>query len=413
MSLSSDQNSAGDTGSSTFVPAAGLLNTQAKDAKKPLFALFTQDWITLQCFIQQTLALPITQGDFETKYGKGFSDEQQVKDVITAMKNIQGLSASFGDPATLVKQLANDPSILQTPTAPDKIYTHIVWFADKLFHAAKSYNQTLASFMEMLNPANCGSPEQCLEVLKELLTGPGGLQSTAEDMVSKANALIQVLAQFELDLDPSVTTMTQYTADDSNFYNEVVNLVGQDAQDIKKYRKAAKKAHKEWVDYTIAATTTSIGVLVFSVGLAWPAAAALGGGLGAAAAAARKAYDEAEKNLHKAEKDKKKKMLLQHDLGALNDQMPDSTNAATAFKKTLQQVLGAWTNISNNISYISTTFTVDQIKDLSSAMQALKLHQATEDWQAIATASEEYTSQSLVSFDIGTFGDKLPAQPST
>ena len=48
----------------TLIPAPGLVveNPGGGNAP-PLFCLFTQDWITLQTFIAQTLQLPISTGD--------------------------------------------------------------------------------------------------------------------------------------------------------------------------------------------------------------------------------------------------------------------------------------------------------------------------------------------------------------
>ncbi|UCD51625.1 MAG: hypothetical protein JSW27_03145, partial [Phycisphaerales bacterium] len=132
------------------------------------------------------------------------------------------------------------------------------------------------------------------------------------------------------------------------------------------------------------------------------------GGLGKAAADARKAYNRACAQLHAAQADEKKKIKLKHDLGALNLRMGPTSKAATEFMSMLEKVLGVWTNTSSNIAYIAHNFTPEQLGDLSWVMQAMKLDQATKDWQAIAEASEEYTANSLVSFMIQEFGSKLP-----
>ena len=391
----------------TLVPPSGLVTTNTTSGQ-PLFCLFTQDWITLQNFIVQTLQLPITQGDFETKYGT-FVDEQEVKNVITAMQGVQGMSVQFGNPLTLITELATNPAILQQPTAPAEIYTHIVWFATKLNQAATSYSQTLGQFMTLLNPANCGTPDQCGAILVEVLTGSGGLQSTAEEMVTLANSLVQVLAQFSLDLNPKVTVMSTYTSQSGTFYQDVQKAITTDDSDVTSFQEAADAAYKLWRDLTISAITTSVGVLVLTGGMAWPVSAALAGGLGDAAKKARDAYNDACAQRDAAEADEQKKMQLKVDLGAFNTQMAPVTTAAANFQTTLQQVTGVWSQISNNIAYIATNFTPAQLGSLSWVMQALDLSKATQDWQAIATASQEYTAQSLVTYQFQPFG--TPVQP--
>lgn len=392
----------------TLQPPAGLVvaNPQGAD-NPPLFCLFTEDWLQLQTFIVQTLTLPITTGDFESKYGK-FTDEQQVTGCVAAMQAIQGLSTSFGDPTALVKQLASDPTILQGDTPPDALYTHIVWYATKLNQAANTFNQTLSAFMEMLNPANCGSPAQCLDVLTQLLTGPGGLKSTADDQVGKANALVQALATFNGELKPSIDTMDTFTSQSGTFYTDVQAAITTDISDVATYQEAADDAYQAWRSYTIAAVTTSVGLLILTGGMAWPVSAVLAGVLGDKAKKARDAYDAALQQVSDAEAEEQKKITLKNDLDAFNKQMKPTDAAADSFLQTLQQVTGIWSGISNNIAFISTTFTVDNLKNLSSAMEALKLHEATMDWQNIAAASQAYTANSLVSYHIQPFGAPLP-----
>ncbi len=103
----------------TLVPPAGLVvaNPQ-RDKAPPLFYLFTEDWLILQAFVVQALQLPITTGDFESKYGK-FSDEQDIKSCVAAMSAVKALITTFGDPRELIKALAADPTILQGDTPAD------------------------------------------------------------------------------------------------------------------------------------------------------------------------------------------------------------------------------------------------------------------------------------------------------
>lgn len=393
----------------TLVPPTGLLVSNPQGATAPpLFCLFTDDWLILQTFVVQALQLPIATGDFESKYGT-FTDEQDIESCIAAMRTVQALSTTFGDPMALIKELASNPAILQGETPPQTLYTHIVWFATKLNQAATTFNQTLLQFVQVLDPKVCGNPTKCGALLKDLLTGTGGLQSTAMEMVTLSQNLVQVLAQFNQDLKPATATMATFTSESSKFYNDVLNDINIDMANIAAYQLAAAEAYKLWRDLTIAAVTTSIGVMVVTGGYGFPVAAALAGSLGDAATKAREAYDKACQDIAKAAADEQKKVLLLGDLSGFNTSMDPVNKAAVNFQNTLQQVTGVWSDISNNINTIATTFTPEQLGDLSYVMQAMALDRATADWKAIADKSQDYTANSLVTYQLHAFGTPLPA----
>lgn len=393
----------------TLVPPPGLVVPNPQATGEPLFCLFTDDWLTLQTFIMQALQLPVATANFEDKYGT-FSDEQAIENCVLAMKAVQGLSVDFGDPTALMAELASNPAILQGDTAPTPIFTHIVWFATRLNEAATTYNQTLGQFETLLNPANCGTKEQCGAMLAEVLTGQGGLQSTAQGMVALGNDLVSALASFNLKLKPSTDTLADFTSKSSTFYNDVLTDIKTDISDVATYQQAADDAFKLWKDLTISAVTTSVGLLILTGGAAWPVSAVLAGALGDAAKKARDAYDKACGQVRDAEEDEQKKILLKLDLEGFDTKMTPTNEAAQNFLQTLQKVTGVWTDISSNIAYIANNFTPAQLGDLSWIMQAMALERATQDWKTIADKSQEYTANSLVTCHIHAFGDPLPQQ---
>lgn len=392
------------TSTTTFAPPAGLATASSTPGTPPLFCLFTKDWISMQNFIAQALQLPISVGDFKSKYGT-FADEDAVDQCVSAMEAVQALSTSFGNPIALVQQLAQNPAILQTDTAPQQLYVHIVWFATKLYQTATTFNQTLGQLMTILNAV---PPDQLPATLQQILTGPGGLQSSAATMVTLANDLIKQLAAFILELTPATDTMSDFTSHSSKFYQDVIAAVGQDAQDVQTFQDEADTAYKLWRDLTISAVTTSIGTLVLSGGLAWPISATLAGVLGDQAKKARDAYDAACAARDGAEADEQKKMTLQNDLGAFNTQMSTVDAAAQSFMSDLQKVAGVWTTIGSDLDYIVKSFTPDKFDNLPAWRDAMLLDQATQDWQTIATAASDYTANSLVSYNIVSFGAPLP-----
>lgn len=396
------------TTSTTLEPPAGLVVDNPQPGSPPLFALFTTDWLSMQTFVVQALQLPFTQGDFESKYGNNFKDEQEALACIAAMKKVRDLSVVFGDPTTLMADLAANPAILQTPTAPTEVYTHIVWFATRLYQSANTYQQTLAQFEQLLDPASCGSKAQCGALLTQVLTGPGGLQSTAVTMVGLCNDLVAAMAGFAGQLTPATNEFQSYTSETSKFYTDVCALITQDDTDVQTAKDAAHAAYEAWKDYTIAAVSSSVGLLIVTGGMAWPASVVLAGVLGDKAKKARDAYNDACDQVAKYEAVEVKNIQLKVDLQGFNTQMTPVNTAAANFVKTLQQVTGVWTTTASNLDFIVTHFTPEQLGDLGWVMQAMALDRATKDWKAIATVAQAYTANSLVSYNIGTFGQKVP-----
>jgi len=397
-----------DTNQTTLVPTPGLATASSATGTPPLFCLFTEDWITMQTFIVQALQLPIAIGDFEAKYGT-FADESDVEGCVAAMKAVQNLSVDFGDPTALIKQLAADPTILQADTAPTQLYTHIVWFATKLYQTAITFNQTLGQFMTLLNST---PPDQRQALVTEILTGDGGLQSSAVTMGQLCNDLNQAMAQFNLKLTPATDTMATYSGNATKFYTDVTNDITIDLGDVHTFQDEADAAYKLWRDLTISAVTVSVGLVVLTAGIAWPLAAVAAGVLGSQAAKARAAYDKAMDQVHTAEADEQKKIALQSDLNAFNKQMTPVNTAAQNFSDTLAKVEGVWVNIGSDLAFIVKNFTPDQFNNLPVWKEAMKLDDATQDWQTIAAAASNYTENSLVAYHLINFGGDLPPDPS-
>lgn len=82
-------------------PPPGLTTpANPQSGEKSQFALFSDSWIELQAYVGSATELPITKGDFESKYG-AVDGSQTVLDCIGAMKSVQNASTEFGNPKSL------------------------------------------------------------------------------------------------------------------------------------------------------------------------------------------------------------------------------------------------------------------------------------------------------------------------
>jgi len=380
----------------TLRPPAGLV-TPNPSGNGNVFCLFTGDWLSLQSFVVKALALPLSTGDFTGMYG-AFADMGEVESVLSAMRQVTQLASRFGDPMTLIKEISTNPAYTQGTTPPEDIYGHIVWFASRLYQTAMSFQGTLGSFMELLNPAN-GTPEERAANLKMVLTGDGGLQSTAVDMQAQTNVLLKKLTQFDVDLEPANRTLQSYMSNSAKFYQDAVAAKEDDERQVVTLQSEANDAYKKWQNLTIMATTMSVGLMVVTAGLSLPVSIGLGVGLGVEAQKALDDYNRYMKEMGEKQEDDQKKIRLIADLQGFNSAIDDVAGASKEFITRLQTVESIWLSIGNNLGYIATTFTVENLSSYPWINEAMQLNTATKDWQAIRDAVEVFTQQSLVTFD--------------
>ena len=111
------------------------------------------------------------------------------------------------------------------------------------------------------------------------------------------------------------------------------------------------------------------------------------------------------------EKEKLKKTRLNLDLKGLVKQVGIAGSAMKGFLTTLGEIEGVFNTAAMDLNYIAANYTDSQLGDLNWLMQALKIGDAAAKWQAIAQSTNEYTSNSLVSYDCGSmkFGDLIAA----
>ncbi len=373
------------------------------------FLLFTNQWLDLQNYIQMALAMPITQGDFKTKYGDfPATDKALIDGAIGAMKDVSGLSAVFGDPSTLKSKIISDPNYLLTQTAPTEIYGNIVWLANQIQNTASTFAYTFANLAPIIGPG-AGTPAQRAANLKAILDGPGGLASSAALMQQQTSQLLSKLLSFDQQIAAANGQILTYVGSSSSLLSTASGLIGTMNDDINNnLQPAADTAYKAWRDYTIAAITTSIGIMVLSCGLLWPLAVGLGVGLGVAAAKEKAAYNSLMDQIRTEREDIQRKTNLVTDLTGFNGKISLVAPALSSFKTSLETVEGTFNTAAMNLAFIANNFSDAQLADYNWVMQTMKIGDAQNKWQAIAATTQDYTSKSLVSYDLSThYGQKI------
>ena len=285
----------------SIAPAPGLIKTaDPQSGQQSQFALFSDSWLQLQAYTGAALELPITKGDFETKYGT-LGTSQVIKDCITAMGGVQAAATEFGNPKTLRAALIANPNLLATKEPPAEIYTHTVWLGQRVHETAGRLQSGYQSVLDELPGLPAKDQVDALKAyLFDQTLGPIPL---AKQMSDEAGVLIRKLGTFEQKMNEYNEKLQAFTSSSSAMMSEVNSSIGSAQQKIQDLEKSRDEAYKAWKDFTIAAVTTSVGCALIG-GLLAPftggvsllvggiAAIATGVGLGVKAAQCRAEYNQ-------------------------------------------------------------------------------------------------------------------------
>ncbi|MFF4740634.1 alpha-xenorhabdolysin family binary toxin subunit A [Streptomyces sp. NPDC001262] len=371
------------------------------------FILFGREWLKMQTYIKQTLALPISTAKWDDAYGS-FPDKDKVTGVLKAMRDVQGMSNEFGDPDVIRKLISKDPEYLNREKPPAELYGHIVWVAGKVSSCAGSFSDILKNLYQIIGD-NVPEKERAKN-FRELLVGRGGLVTLAEASQKKVAAMRVQLGTFDGKLTDANKRFTTYTGSSSEILKAAKKLVAEHETSIAALKAQADTAYDEWKKYTIAAVSASVGLVVISGGILWPVAAGVGGGLGYAAEQCRKLYNQLMEEVEKKNVDTRKKSRLVTDLTSLNTSVKDVPESMAQFKKELETIQGVWTNISMKLAEVA-KYSDKELGNKTWIEKRLKIVQAVGKWDDIRKYSDKFIQKSQVSFPQAyTWGQKLPSQ---
>ena len=396
-------------------PPPGLTTpANPQSGQKSQFALFSDSWIELQAYVGSASELPITKGDFESKYG-AVDGSQTVLDCIGAMKSVQNASTEFGNPKSLRAALIKNPGLLATPTPPTEIYTHTVWLGQRVHDTS---TKLVSGYQSVLDELPGLPPKEQVENLKAYLfdqtMGPIPL---AQKMSAEVAALIRKLGLFEQKMNEYNSKLQAFTSSSSTMIANVNRTIGGLETKIVELEKLRDAAYKAWRDFTIAAVTASVGCALiggllapFTVGVSLlvggAAAIATGVGLGIKAAQNRAAYNEYCTQISSQTQELQKKQRLRSDLGDFNTQMARVGPAMSKFLGSLQTVEGVWVQMNTDMITLGNSITESNVGSMPFLVKA-KAKLAIDSWQAIDDSAKQFTVQSLVDYDSLAFGQHL------
>lgn len=404
-----------------LMPSADLVTVNpspSPGAPTGRFVLFTESWLDLQNYVQQSLRLPISKNDFTATYG-AFSAQSEITNVVKALRRVSDLSETFGNPSTLKQKIIGDTGYLLGATPPAEIYAHIVWLANQVYNTSTTFQFTMENLPAILGPTG-GSTAQRAEALKEILTGTGGLLSSAKTMEKLTGDLLTKLLAFEDNVKGANAGVQDYFGRGSAIVDKANEELGAFAETIKSLNCEANDAYSSWKNYSILTVATSVGLMFLGAILAPFTLGATAGlvvfahaggvGFGLAASRSLSQYNALCAQMKNKEIEKLKKSQLVTDVNAFNVSIGNVAPAMTSFMANLQQMQGVWADVSMNLAYISHNYSTSQLSDLSWVMQMMKVGDAQKKWGLIGRSAQEFTQNSLVSYDFSRkFGEPVAA----
>lgn len=404
----------------SIAPTPGLIKpADPQSGQQSQFALFSDNWLQLQVYVGAALELPITTGDFESKYGS-IGSSSVIADSIGAMKGVRDSATEFGNPKTLRAALIANPNLLATQDPPEEIYTHTVWLGQRIHETAGKLQSGYQSVLDELS--GLPSKDQVDALKAYLFDATLGPIPLSKKMSDEAGALIKKLGVFEQKMNEYNAKMQAFTSASSAMIAEVNSAIGASEQKIKDLERARDEAYEAWRNFTIAACTTSIGCALIG-GLLAPftggvsllvggiAAIATGVGLGVKAAQCRAQYNAYCDLISTETVELQKKQRLRSDLGDFNTQMQRVGPAMASFLKSLQTVQGVWVQMNTDMLSISNSITPGNVGDIPFLVRA-KANMAIASWKSVDDSARQFTVQSLVDYTSVAFGDKMPEQPA-
>lgn len=382
---------------SLIQPPSGLLTTVIDpNTQQPTYAfpLQTTAWLKMQTVVNTALAFPLSSDQFTSLYGT-FTDEGIVEQAVTILGAIQQTATEYGDPATLISELAG---FQQADTAPDSIYGNAVWLAARTQLAA----QQIASLLQigLTDIGQTSDPATRIQELTELLTGQGGITSLAAalqtditNFQTKTGTFYQTLNQ---ELTGQTNSLQWYLSQSSNVLSVAQADVSADETQVKTLTDNINELNKEYIGFTVAASVSPVFVLFPFFGLFIAIADATT--FGVLAAKVKAQMDALNEQLKGVEADEQKKTALVTQLTGFNTASLDVETDGKAFLDTIGQLISGWAEFTSQINLRLTSLTPDDVANWSAFLDKIGFQSALAGWQLIAAKAESFFQTGFVAF---------------
>lgn len=343
----------------------------------PGFAMSRQEWIAIQAYVTDALALPTTDETFRNSLGPGApQDLSDFKRLIDAYQAISVHVTGWGQsvfPATVA--LASDIYQYGSAKAP-------VYYPPILVEAQK---------LEQ-NPDDEGAKA----ALKAILDN---LSKEAQGKADKAADVARQIAQFAADTEADKITMTgqdgqgglvkDYVDEYGRTSAEVAELISQ----IGEQRQALKDANDEYDHDVVVAATTPTYVWMGAPGLI--AAAVVAGVYGKRATEALDRSRAAEAKIATLQDKLAADANLLVTIHSAEVALHNIVQSVSTALPVIQKIQGVWGGIAADLVSISRLID-DDIRNVPPIIMGLGVDEAVKSWHNVALNADTYRTNAYV-----------------
>lgn len=354
----------------------------------PAFSMSRPEWIAVQTYVTDALALPTTDDAFRKSLGSGASsDLSDFQQLIAAYKKINGHVTTWQKttyPATI--SLASDIYDYGMNKAP-VYYPPILKEADILVDDPKN--------------------QKAKDALKAILDN---LKQDADERAGHAGDIAGQIKQFAEDTQADKTTMVGPKGDAGlvKYYNDEYGSTSQQVEEISKEIKtqqlALKSANAEYDHDVIVASTTPTYVWVWPVGTI--AAAVVAGVYGKRATEALDRARAAQQKINTLSAELAADANLMMAIHSAELGMNAIVRDISAALPVIQKIQGVWSGMSNDLASISKLIDND-IRNALPIIMNLGVDEATRAWHNVALAADAYRVNAYVTQKSGP-ADSMP-----
>jgi hypothetical protein len=358
------------------------------------FPLQTNAWIKMQAVVKTALAFPLTTDDFTNLYGT-FTDEAEVTQAVAILGQIQQTANQYGDPQTLISQLA---AFQQANTPPDSIYGHAVWLAAQTVTSAQQIVSLLQEGLTDIGTVT--DPQTRIQDLTELLTGQGGISSYANALNGEIGTFQTKTATFYTTLNGQLTGPTNslkvYLNQDNNILADAKSADKADQDQITSMSSTIDELNKEYIGFTVAASVSPVLLLIPFFGPVIAVADAIT--FAVLASKVKQQMDDLRQKLSGVEVDEQKKAALVTQLGGFNLSVADVETDGAAFLDAIGTMASGWAEFQSQINLRLSSLTVADVQNWSAFMDTINFQTAVAGWNLIASKAETFFQAGFVTF---------------
>lgn len=346
------------------------------NSDEPKFILSSEEWLTIQCYVAKTLALPDTESKFKTYLGNGAPSD--LTDFLQLMN--------------VYKKMIEHVTDWQDNTFPSSVS-----LASDIYNYSlkvETYYNPILPLAEILvdNPDDQKTKDKLVAIFTILSQEANMHQEKAAMVANKVTAFANRTKEdlIELSGADGKSGLVKYYADKYGTASDEAKAI---AKQIDETQEILEKANKEYNHDVVVASTTPCYVWFTVFG---PIAAAIVAGIyGNKALKALDAIKAAEQKIKALQAEEQANINLLLILNTTNNGLIDISNSIDKALPVIQTIQGTWQAIADDLKNIIQTIHTN-IEEALPIIMDLGVDSAIKSWKDVGKSADKYRQNAYI-----------------